>query len=102
MEYNYKLVIYGSGFYYEVPLEETESGIFRVGTYKYCNFRFDRDRLFDDILLDFSKDENGWKLSCSKNIYIASDGIMMMRTTRLSHGDDITLKYKESKYDKLS
>lgn len=97
MEYNYKLVIYGSGFYYEVPLEETESGIFRVGTYKYCNFRFDRDRLFDDILLDFSKDENGWKLSCSKNIYIASDGIMMMRTTRLSHGDDITLKYKESK-----
>lgn len=97
MDYNYKLIIYGSGFYHEIPLEETENGIFCVGTYKHCNVRFDRDRFFDDIMLEFIKTEYGWKLMCGDNIYIDSKGIMKLHSMELIHGTDITLKYKESK-----
>lgn len=97
MEYNYKLIIYGSGFYHEIPLENTENGVFSVGTYKYCNVRFDRERFFDDIMLEFIKTEYGWKLMCGDNIYIDSQGIMKLHSIELIHGADITLKYKESK-----
>ncbi len=97
MNYNYKIVIFGGGIYQEAPLEITEDGVFRVGTHKNCNVRFDKNHFFEDIELDFVVTESGWKLDCSNNIYIDRGGVMKLHSTELTHGDTIELKYSQTK-----
>jgi len=97
MNYNYKIVIFGGGLYQEAPLEMTDDGVFRVGTHKNCNVRFDKNHFFEDIELDFVVTENGWKLDCSNNLYIDRGGVMKLHSTSLEHGDTVELKYSETK-----
>lgn len=97
MKYNYKIVIFGGGLYQEIPLMENEDGIFRIGTQKNCNVRFDRDSFFDEIEISFIMGEDAWKMNCNGNIYIDADGVMKLYSVVLHHGDSFTLKYKKSK-----
>ena len=97
MKYNYKIVIHGGGLYREIPLTENEEGIFRIGTKKNCDVRFDKESFFEEIEIIFVKGEEAWKINCNGNIYIDADGVMKLHSMVLRHGDKLILKYKKSK-----
>ncbi|BCN32353.1 type VII secretion protein EssC [Anaeromicropila herbilytica] len=92
---SYKLIIFGKKIYREIELFEDSDENITIGTTKDSNIRFNRDLFFDEFNLELCKIDNKWQLSCGESIFFTPDGIMKENIHDLSHGDELSIKYKE-------
>ncbi len=93
MNQSYKIVLFGNGIYQEIELKEKKE--VKVGTTGACTFRFDQSSFFEDFELDIVNVDDSWKMMCSDNLYIVTDGIVKQYTVSLSHGDTLMVKYQK-------
>lgn len=92
MDLNYKIILFGNGIYQEIELlDELE---LKIGTTNACSIRFDKTNFFEDFELNLVKVQSSWRMMCSDNLYIASNGIMKQYSVDLSHGDEVVIKYQ--------
>lgn len=97
----YKVILSNNRIYKEVELLPEIVSI-SVGTLKECNIRLSKELFFCDFKVDFSCNNNNWKISCSENIYVTNDGMMKYTSLELHHGDKVTIKYADSNQEALS
>lgn len=95
MERRYKIVISNKNLYKEIELAPEMSEV-RVGTSVECDVRLHRDLFFGQIELTFRKNEDGWSVICSDNLYLTVGDIRKLMTKKLIHGDLLEVKYQES------
>lgn len=95
MNKKYKLIISSRNIYREVELP-TDAKTYRVGTSIDCNYRLHRELFFEDIEMQFSNNDETWSVMCSDNLYISTGSSNRLFTYKLSHGDNISVRYRES------
>ena len=101
MDARYKVILSSRHLYKEIELSE-EQDIVKVGTSSDCNVRLRRDLFFSPIDLVFQKNERGWTVLCSDDIYISDNNVMKLFTKDLEHGDEVIVKYNNSNEDVFS
>lgn len=101
MEGRYKVIISGKNLYKEVELSpETEE--VHIGTSSECTVRLRREMFFSPIELVFQKNEHEWTIHCSDNLYLTIDDVRKLFNKKLSHGDELLVKYQDSDIDVFS
>ena len=91
----YKLIISNNNLYKEVDLSPACTDI-RIGTSPECDVRLRKELFFAPIELILHRDEAGWSIICSDNLYCTVGDIRKLLTKKLIHGDEMAVKYQES------
>lgn len=100
MDQSYKIVLFGNGIYQEIELLEQKA--FKIGTTGACSLRFNKTDFFEDFEIEIIPVDHTWKMMCSDNLYIATDGIMKQYTVDLNHGDELMIKYQNGNVELFS
>ena len=96
MRDDFLLTISGHNTFREVELG-SDATLVRVGTTTRCDVRYRREQFFSQFELEFSCDDGGaWTVSCSDEVYLSRDGVQRLSFQRLSHGDELSVKYADS------
>ncbi len=95
MDSRYKIIVSGRNVYKEIELAPDAKEI-KLGTDIRCDVRLHKSLFFEPIELDFFKDDQGWSVLCSDNIYLTVGDVRKLATKPLVHGDDLTVKYQSS------
>ena len=91
----YKLIIFGNGFYQEVPLAgKYQNGVI-IGTTGESKVRFDKEGFFCDFTIELSY-QNEWVINCSHDIYIDSDSIIKVYSKRIAPQEEMAFRYSDS------
>jgi len=101
MNGRYKIIISNKNLYKEIELTPNDNEI-KVGTSQDCNVRLRRELFFSPIELFFNKNGSDWTLGCSDNLYFTMGDVRKLYTKKLSHGDELFLKYQDSDNDVFS
>ena len=95
MNAEYLLVLVGRTFTREVELD-AESTLVRIGTTARCDVRFRKDQFYVPFELELTKrDDDGWDLTCSDEVYLADGGVQRRNVVALEHADVYTVKYAQ-------
>ena len=95
MDSRYKIIVSGKNVYKEIELAPDAKEI-KLGTDIRCDVRLHKSLFFEPIELDFFKDDKGWSVLCSDNIYLTAGDVRKLATKTLVHGDDLAVKYQSS------
>ena len=96
MRDDFLLTISGHNTFREVELD-ADTSLVRVGTTPRCDVRYRAEQFFSQFELEFSRDEAGaWSVACSEEVYLSRDGVQRLSFQRLSHGDELSVKYTDS------
>ncbi len=98
MDSRYKLTISNKNLYKEIELSPEISEI-RVGTSAECEVRLRKELFFAPIELILQKNGDGWNILCSDNLYFLIGDVRKLLTKKLSHGDELLVKYQDSDND---
>lgn len=95
MDYQYKIIISNRNVYKEFELMADMDKV-RIGTTSGCEFRLNQDSFFDCIELILEKKNGEWEMSASDSVYISRGDMRKILSTRLVHGDSISIRYAKS------
>lgn len=95
MDKRYKIIISNKNLYKEIELAPDVCQL-KVGTGIDCDARLRKDLFFDQIEMLFVKNNNGWTVMCSDNIYLSLGDARKLITKHLENGDMAEIKYQES------
>lgn len=96
MRDDFLLTISGHNTFREVELD-ADTSLVRVGTTPRCDVRYRAEQFFSQFELELARDEGGvWSLACSDEVYLSRDGVQRLSFQRLSHGDELSVKYSDS------
>lgn len=95
MEYGYIIKLSNKNLYKEIQLP-IESERLKIGMNIDCDVRLYKSAFFEKFELALTKNEGGWQIICSDNIYIDSGDVRKLVTKPLKHGDTFKIKYRES------
>ena len=95
MEDQYKIIISNKNIYQEFELDKDAERI-RVGTGYDCDKRLHREQFFEPVELTFVKNGADWNVYCGENLYLAGKDVRKLLTWKLVHGDELTVRYKNS------
>lgn len=97
MENRYKLRLANKQFYKEIELPpDTQS--MSIGTGMESQERLKKELFFEHIGLHLQKGTNGWRLTCSENLYLSTGDVRKRLSVELKHGDELTIHYQSSDY----
>lgn len=94
MSYQYKLIVYNKHAYKEFEIPPDMDRV-KVGTTTVCDFRLNPDYFFGDIEV-LLKNQDGWSMQCSDNLFISCGDIRKLFFTKLNLGDQFSICYVES------
>lgn len=83
---SYKLILLSSNSCRELELTPETEDKFRIGTEPNCMVRYLREYFFEDFYLELTRSGSGWRLRCSKTVYVTRDGVLRLQTLELEHG----------------
>lgn len=92
MRERYRLFISNRSIYREIELTPQMQS-FKLGTGIETDIRLQKELFFEEFELQFFFD-NTWKLGCSDNIYISSDGSARLIVCELNHGTSVSVRYR--------
>lgn len=95
-----KVILSGRNIYKEIILPSNYSKI-SVGTGTDCDIRLPQRVFFVPFSLNFNQEENVWRVSCTGEVYFASNTVNKFPQVMLKHGDEYVLKYKSSNIEFL-
>ena len=95
MDSRFKLIIANNNIYKEVELAPDARQL-KVGTGIACDVRLRKEFFFGQIELLFVKNDRGWSVHCSDNLYLSVGDVKKLMTKSLDHGDVLEIKYQES------
>ncbi len=95
MDSRYKIILSNNNLYKEIELS-VDIKTAKVGTGTECDFRLRKDLFFGNIELFFNKNQAGWSVSCSDNLYISVGDVRKLATKQLEHGDILEVRYQDS------
>ena len=101
MDSRYKIIVSNKNIYREIELAPNAKAV-KLGTGVGCDIRLRKDLFFGQIELNFVKNEKGWSVLCSDNLYITAGDVRKLMTASLRHGDIFFVKYQESDNDVFS
>ena len=101
MKGRYKLIISNKNLYKEIDLTPEAEEV-KIGTSAECTIRLRRDLFFSPIELTLQKSDGAWNLHCSDNLYFTTGDVRKLLTKKLSHGDELYVRYQDSDNDVLS
>lgn len=101
MDGRYKLIISSKNLYKEVELA-SDADVIKIGTSPECNIRLRKEFFFSPIELTLQKNKEGWSILCSDNLYFTVGDVRKLFTKKLTHGDEISVKYQDSDNDVFS
>lgn len=90
MRERYKMILSSKRFYRELELGENLERT-RIGTEKDCDVRFYQNLFLESFYLDFYRDNDGWTVDCSDNVYLSQGEIQKYKSVTLRHGTEISL-----------
>ena len=95
MSIRYKAIISSKNLYKEIELPADLVKV-KVGTGTECDVRLRKELFFTAVSLEFIRNEKGWTIVCSDNIYLSVGDVRKLLTKQLIHGDELTVKYSDS------
>ena len=95
MDSRYKIILSSNNLYKEIELEQNARQV-KVGTGVDCDFRLRKELFFGQIELLFLKNDTGWSVLCSDNLYLTVGDVRKLMTMSLHHGDSLEVRYQES------
>ena len=95
MSIRYKAIISSKNLYKEIELPADLVKV-KVGTGTECDVRLRKELFFTAVSLEFIRNEKGWTIICSDNIYLSVGDVRKLLTKQLIHGDELTVKYSDS------
>ncbi len=95
MEYGYLIRLSSNSYYKEIQLP-VDMNMLNVGMDTDCDIRLYKESFFEEFKLLFRKDDEGWNVFCTDNIYLDTGDVIKLATKRLSHGDTLSVKYQSS------
>ncbi len=98
MPTRYKLILSSKNLYKEIDIPAHSTGL-RIGTSSEADIRLRKELFFAPIDLVLRKDNKGWSIFCSDNLYLSVGDIRMLLTAVLHHGDELHVRYKEANID---
>lgn len=101
MSSRYKLIITSKNLYKEIDIP-AESSEIRIGTSPEADVRLRKELFFAPIDITLTKDNSGWSIFCSDNLYLSAGDIRKLLTKRLNHGDELFVRYQDSNIDVFS
>ena len=96
-EQRHKLIISNRTMYREVELS-SEIQSLKIGTGIECDVRLPKENFFEAFELHFVY-HDGWRVTCSDNLYISFGKSKKLFASNLMHGDIFYVKYQESDVD---
>lgn len=93
MKNRYKIILSNSKLYKEIELMPDMQRV-KIGTGMDCDARLRKDSFFEHVELLLVKNEFGWEIHCSENLYLTSGDIRKLMTKQLEHGDILQVKYQ--------
>ena len=95
MNTDYLLTLVGHSFTREVELDAEATSV-RIGTTTRCDVRFRKDQFFVSFELELARrDDGGWNLVCSDEVYLTDGGVQRRSVVALEHADVYTVKYTQ-------
>lgn len=91
----YRIILSNNYLYKEIELSSDMQAV-KVGTSVDCEFRLHKHLFFGKIELGFTKNNEGWTVMCSDNLYITVGDVRKLATKQLVHGDMLEIRYQES------
>ena len=101
MSSRYKLIITSKSLYKEIDIPADSSEI-RIGTSPEADVRLRKELFFSPIDITLTKDNTGWSVFCSDNLYLTVGDIRKLLTKRMNHGDELFVRYQDSNIDVFS
>ena len=98
MKSRHKVMISNRNLYKEVELVSDVQQV-KVGTGVDCDVRLRRELFFDKIEIIFQQGNDGWNMYCSDNLYFTTGDVRKFYSHKLSHGDELKVRYSESNND---
>lgn len=95
MQSRYKLILSSNTLYEEIEIDPQNRETV-IGTGIKCDVRLRKEQFFGQIELTLRHDDNKWQLFCSDNLYLTTGDVRKLLTKELSHGEEITVKYRDS------
>lgn len=92
MDYQYKVIVSNRTVYKEFEITP-EMEIVRLGTTSSCEFRLNPESFFEDIEIEYTKQDNCWNIDCPDNIYISRGDMRKLYSSEIKHGDIISVCY---------
>lgn len=100
MENRYKAIVSNKWIFKEIELPPDGERL-TVGTGVNSDVRLGRENFFEAFELVFQREGAEWGLYCSDNCYLTTGSAQKLLTKRLTHGDELYLRYQESEGDAL-
>lgn len=95
MDGRYKLIISNKNLYKEIDIIPDQNEI-RIGTSPECTVRLRRELFFTPIEIVLKAGTDGWNIACSDNLYFTVGDVRKLLSRKLSHGDELQVKYQDS------
>lgn len=95
MQSRYKLILSSNTLYEEIEINpENDETV--IGTGIKCDVRLRKEHFFGQVELTLRHNSAKWQLFCSDNLYLTTGDVRKLLTKELSHGEEITVKYRDS------
>lgn len=95
MEYQYKIIIGNRTVYKEFEIPPDMERV-KLGTTSGCEFRLNQEAFFTGIDMELEKKEDEWSVICSDSVYISRGDMRKLISTKLVHGDILSVRYAAS------
>lgn len=97
MDNKYKIILSNNIFYKEIELGNNIEQL-KVGTNIKCDVRLRKEFFHEQFELLFKRNESGFSVYCSDNLYLTFGDARKLIVKDLKHGDSLEVKYQESDY----
>ena len=95
MRSRYKVIIANRLLYKEIELSPEVSRVV-IGTGVGCDVRLHKSMFFEPVELRFVREDEGWTMICSDNLYLSLGDVRKLITKNMEHGDVLEVKYQQS------
>lgn len=95
MNTRYKLILSNKSLYEEIDVPSDCKKI-TIGTDLDCDYRLRKEDFFEQFGLTVTQNEKKLTLSCSENLYLTVGDVRKLVMADIEHGDELTVKYRES------
>lgn len=100
MENKFRLIISRKDLYKEIELNENINNLL-IGTNSNCDVKFRKSSFFENIEINLFRNNKGWNIACSDNLFLSVGDVRKLITKELNHGDILFVKYQNSSAEAL-
>ena len=95
MDYQYKVIVSNRTVYKEFEIPADMENV-RLGTTSSCEFRLNPESFFEDIEIEFTKQNGQWIVDCSDSEYFSRGDMRKLYSTEMKHGDIVSVCYSNT------